>query len=465
MSKIDFAVPEDPVSAELASVAAEEHESKQNENPTPSAIKKTSLSDFKRDTDMKNILIKDRWAVRGTISIHVSTSGSGKSVLQTQAALCFNRGLPCCGLEPTRPFKSWVIQSEDDDDRVAKDRDDIIDFLKTQHTDIDWTAAAKETLFLDFTGLTGAEFLDTLDAELTLAGEDGKPDAVIINPLNAYFGGNLCIGAEVSAFFKGGRLGGEKTIGLEGILKKHNVWCWIFAHTGKPPPPKEQAAWLRDTYAMYKICGASETPDTARSIITFLKVPGKEGVFVFLACKNGACLGWKDSDGNPTNQKYFKWGDGGKHYWCEVSPEEQNLLSGGDAGQVAAKADPLPPRDDKDADVAVGMFKEYLKPVDKQTAISEIRNAVQKDRSSAGYRPSTISREAARCIINNLDAKGRIKVLPKGEYGSSGCMCGLPEVIDAYIEEQERIIKEREEAAKAAAKEGGKKKGGSRKKK
>ena len=57
-------------------------------------VPRKSLAEFARDTDSQNVLIKGRWGVRGSISMHISTTGSGKSVLQTQAALCFNRGLP-----------------------------------------------------------------------------------------------------------------------------------------------------------------------------------------------------------------------------------------------------------------------------------------------------------------------------------------------------------------------------------
>ena len=180
-------------------VAAEKKSAEKIDETTPdetlTRIPNKSLAEFKRDTNMENVLIKGRLAVRGGISMHVSATGTGKSVLQTQAALCFNRGVACCGLEPTKPFKAWVIQSEDDDDRVAIDRDDICEWLAAKYPSQDWDAAMAETRFFDFTGLTGVSFLEHLNNELKFE----KPDAVIINPFNAFFGGDLNSGKDVSA--------------------------------------------------------------------------------------------------------------------------------------------------------------------------------------------------------------------------------------------------------------------------
>ena len=145
-----------------------------------SRVGKKQLADFKRDTDQVNTLIQGGWAKRGCISMHVSTTGTGKSVLQTQSSLSFHQGIECCGLKPTRPFKMWIVQSEDDDDRIAFDRDCIVERLAKDHPDADWNQAMKDILFLDFTGITGPEFIKELDNELHHC--TAKPDGIIINP-------------------------------------------------------------------------------------------------------------------------------------------------------------------------------------------------------------------------------------------------------------------------------------------
>ena len=293
-------------------------------------VPRKSLAEFARDTDSRNVLIRGRWGVRGSISMHISTTGSGKSVLQTQAALCFNRGLPCCGLEPTRPFRTWVIQYEDDDDRVAIDRDDILAHLREQHPDQDWDEALRQTVFLDFTGKTGVAFIETLNAELSAsAGTPDMPDAVIMNPWNRAFGNDPMSHKDCSAFLGGGELGRQETEGLEPVLRRHNVWLWVFSHTGKPPTNKELKDWLADPYSCYKMCGSSAVPDAVRSIITFLRVPDHDGIFTFTAGKNGSGLDWVDSAGKRTTRSYFAWGDGGKHFWRDLTPDEVAAVGGG----------------------------------------------------------------------------------------------------------------------------------------
>ena len=308
---------QDAIGAAEAQAAAAERD---NVKPDIPRVPRKSLADFQRDTNGRNVLIKGRWGVRGAISMHVSTTGSGKSVLQTQSALCFNRGVPCCGLEPTRPFKAWVIQSEDDDDRVAIDRDDIAAYLEKQHPAQDWNAAMRETAFLDFTGITGVSFIETLNNELNAVKDspDEKPDAIILNPWNKFFGGDPMSHKDCSAFLAGGELGRGETEGIEAVVKRHGVWLWVFSHTGKPPTRKDLKDWLADPYSCYKMCGSSAVPDAVRSIITFLKVPDRDGVFTFTAGKNGAGLGWTDADGNRTNRAFFQWGEAERHYWREV---------------------------------------------------------------------------------------------------------------------------------------------------
>ena len=308
---------QDAIGAATAQAAAAERD---GEKPDIARVPRKSLADFKRDTDGRNVLIKGRWGVRGSISMHVSTTGSGKSVLQTQSALCFNRGIACCGLEPTRPFKTWVIQSEDDDDRVAIDRDDIAAYLAERHPTQDWNTAMRETAFLDFTGITGVSFIETLNNELNAVKDspDEKPDAIILNPWNKFFGGDPMSHKDCSAFLAGGELGRGETEGIEAVVKRHGVWLWVFSHTGKPPTRKDLKDWLADPYSCYKMCGSSAVPDAVRSIITFLKVPDHDGVFTFTAGKNGAGLGWTDTDGNRTNRGFFQWGEDERHYWRDV---------------------------------------------------------------------------------------------------------------------------------------------------
>ena len=422
---------DDPLMAELNAAADGERLAYSRFNPDLRRVPRKSLADFTRDVDLHNVLISGRWGVRGTISMHVSTTGTGKSILQTQSALCFNRGVECCGLRPVRPFRSWVVQSEDDDDRVALDRDDVAAELSRIHPGVDWNEAIAETRFLDFTGLTGAAFIETLNNELFVE----PPDAVIINPFNAYFGGNLKDGADASAFFKGGEIRRKETEGLEAVLKRHKVWGWIFSHTGKPPTAKELRDWLNDPFSAYKMCGASEIADAVRSIITFLKCPNHEGVFTFTAGKNGNGLKWTDANGNPCTRALFQWGEGDRHYWRDVGKELWQDIwdSPGRIGGTAKPPKPPPPPPRDETPVVLRVFKNFHGVVGRGVAEMAVRDAVNAERRAAVPVVKDLSRDDSRNLLDLMDARGVIRILPKGTGGARGAMCGLPDVVQSYL--------------------------------
>ena len=317
-----------------------------NMPPMPKRRPNLSILDFKRDITGENVLIGRRWGVRGTIVMIVSSTGTGKSVVQTQMAVSFAHGLSCCGLSPRRPFRSWIIQSEDDEDRVAIDRDDIFAELNELHPEINFNSDTTRNgvRFLDFTSFTGAKFLDELERELFLCDEAARPGCIFINPMNAYFGGSLKEGVDCSAFFKGGYIAGQETRGLEYIAKQFGVLIVIFGHTPKPPTPKELQEWTDDPNICYKMCGASEIADAVRSILVFLRVPDTDGLFVFNAGKNGFTLDWTDPHGKPTTKSYWRWAASGRHFWEEVPKDE--WPGANDAKAVAA-------RGELDADVRV----------------------------------------------------------------------------------------------------------------
>ena len=404
------------------------------------------LSEFKRDLEKKNVLIDGRWLTRGGTAMIISTTGSGKSILQTQMALCFNRGIDCCGLHPVRPFRSWVVQSEDDEDRVSIDRNDVVEYLRYQHpvddkgNPIDWDEAFAQTMFLDFTYIKkGADFLRGLDAKMRF---HTPPDVVFINPFNAYFGGDLKSGADVSAFFKGGTIrGGNETEGLEAILKRHNVGTIIFSHTGKPPTVKERKAWLTDEFPEYKMCGASEISDAIRSAMSILPCTKHKGVFIFTAGKNGSQLGWKDAAGKSFNRALYKWGDHGKHYWQDVPKEDwekcfadAGITNEDDAPTVA----PPPPPPDM-VPIALRVFAGLNELVPMGKAAEKVREAVNQellkyaDEYRLGNKVKTLAEKSALAFIKKLNEEGKIKILPKGANGTKGIMCGLPPMVDAFL--------------------------------
>lgn len=397
-------------------------------------VPRKSMKDFQRDVDQKNVLVKGRWGVRGCLSMFVSTTGSGKSVLQTQLALCFAAGVPCVGLEPVRPFRVAVCQSEDDSDRLALDRDDVVAYLTKTHPDVDWTKAIEETSFWDFTGKTGVDFIQTLNNELYR----GKPDAIIINPYNAFMGGDPVSHRDVSAFLKGGYLDGQHTEGLEAVFKRHEVWGLIFAHTPKPPSPSEIYDWVNDPYSCYKSCGSSALPDAVRSIVTFLQIPGSEGRFVFHAGKNGRGLKWVDREGKRTIRNFFQWGAGDSHYWTDVPAAElsavEDLLANCKTSRAKKKSEPPPappPRDEtdivRDAFVSFGG-----KAVTHGTAVTRVMAKINVDRAIQTPPVKPISRDATRDLLEVMAERGIIRMTVGGGRDNIR-WCGFPDVVAKHL--------------------------------
>ena len=400
------------------------------ENSNMPRVRKTPLADFKRDTDHVNTLIQGGWAKRGCISMHVSTTGTGKSVLQTQSALSFHQGIECCGLKPTHPFKMWIVQSEDDDDRIAFDRDCIVERLAKDHPKADWNQAMKDILFLNFTGITGSEFIKELDNELHHC--TAKPDGIIINPLNAYFGGNIRESCDASAFFKGGLLRHKETEGLEAVLKRHNIWAWLFAHTPKPPGSKELDKWLNGEFMEYSMCGASEIADAVRSVITFLKVPGRDGVFAFTAGKNGKGLGWTDAAGAATNRAFYRWSQSGDHFWEHIPDNECPTIFRSKEPRPP-KQTPPPPKDE--LPTLEHAFKTQTRPINKGLAVKLVQDAVNAERLKNNSFMKPIGRNDSTALVDLAISKGIILVIEC--KGKKGTLCALPSVMAEYQKEQQ----------------------------
>lgn len=299
--------------------------------------RRRKLGDFPKamkESDDPNILIRGAWLERGGSAFLVSTAGTGKSIWVTQFAITMAHGVPFCGLQSWQPLKCWVIQTEDSDRRVAIDRDDIVAGLTYQwgnHAkwgNIDWTAAANAVEFVDFTGYTGAAFLEQLRTELEAARAEGDlPDVIIINPYMDFLGADIVTNADNISFLSGGVLAGKRTEGLRSILRDFKIAALIAHHTGKPPTDSELDAWICSDMPEYKACGASYVTNWGRSFVTMMKLPGMEGFVMLTAGKNGGGLGWPMVEGS--RRVFMRWGGGEscagtgqRHFWQMVEGEE-----------------------------------------------------------------------------------------------------------------------------------------------
>ncbi len=278
-----------------------------------------------------NILIKGRWLERGGSAFIVSTAGTGKSILSIQMALCFAEGRPFAGLAPLRPLRLWIFQTEDSISRLSIDRSDITAELAEQMPEVDWKKTWAKIVFFRILGKVGAKFLSALDERLANEPPDGKPDAVMLNPLMSFIGGQVTDGTFVTPFLRGGEINRQDTPGLQFILETHGIGVICFHHTPKPPSPNELKAWLRSPFPEYQGGGAADITNWGRSFITMMRVPDKPNVVCLTAGKNGAELGWELVDG--AYRRYIAWsnqtGVTGKnrHAWREVDADELSELT------------------------------------------------------------------------------------------------------------------------------------------
>lgn len=290
--------------------------------------------ELSRDLNMEDILIEGEWGTRGSISMIVGMTGTGKSILAAQLAACWAKGMECCGLKPTRPLRIWMFPFEDKEHRVARDRDDIFKYL----SGVDFSKLKGKITVMDSYWKVGATFLKALNERLEKAKEWGElPDVVILNPLDCCYGGEeMNSNGEMNAFLKGkaGKNGLPDTEGLLAILCRYNVWGLIFAHTNKPPT-RELSSWLSDSSGMrYKMSGAGAQANASRATMVFLPCPNNDKIYAFFAAKGGDDLGWTDENGEHTTKAFYKYGGNGLHYWQPVPKDEWRDLS----NPLAAKA-------------------------------------------------------------------------------------------------------------------------------
>lgn len=245
------------------------------------------------DSDDPDCLFQNRWLRRGACGAIVSTSGVGKSSFSMQAATVWAGGQECLGVRPLKPLKIGIFQSEDDEYDVANFRDRIRIGLAAE---LDWTpeqilAAESRVTFCALDGSTGARFIEHLRRKQ----EKHHFDLLIINPLFAFFGGDMNDGNAMTAFLRHG---------IDPLIKAEatKCGCIIIHHTGKP---NKDAMNQGEIFKAYLGSGSGEFTNYIRSALVLTPWNGGKlpGVFDLIAAKHGDKLAWRDEDGKPTTKK------------------------------------------------------------------------------------------------------------------------------------------------------------------
>lgn len=243
----------------------------------------------------------------------VSTSGAGKSVLSNQMVAFAAAGREFLGMRPNRKLKIGVVQSEDDAEEMFTFRENL---RKGCLDDFEWTesefddALSRVVFASKCCGKVGENFVEWLRGWQ----KENRFDIVLLNPLFAFFGGDLSSGRDVTHFFR------EL---LDPLMKDPDYgFCLIVVnHTVKPPKGDERKTWGQDAFGQYLGAGGTDIAGWSRASFLLLPISGHYGWFRFVATKRGGRLGWRDADGNIATERILRYGEK-SIYWRIPEPDE-----------------------------------------------------------------------------------------------------------------------------------------------
>ena len=364
------------------------------------------------DSDDPDCLFQNRWLRRGMCGAIVSTSGVGKSSFSMQAATVWACGQECLGVRPLRPMKIGIFQSEDDDYDIANFRDRIRIGLTAE---LDWTpeqiqTAESRVTFCALDGTTGARFVEHVRRKQA----KHHFDLIVINPLFAFFGGDMNDGNAMTAFLRPG---------IDPLIKAEETKCGciIIHHTGKP---NKDALNQGEVFKAYLGSGSGEFTNYIRSALVLTPWNGGKlpGVFDLIAAKHGDKLAWRDADGKPTTKKVVcyanrlpEYQDKGMIFWIE--PDEVQFAELKKAVNAAATVKTnQPPPIDRCAQVIAELIRtSWTADARPANARNGQRQWVSKGlnaKQTGGFSRST--REAAYNLIAAAPDRFGLRVIGSG---------------------------------------------------
>lgn len=275
--------------------------------------------------DPKELLLH-RYLCRGGGLLLVGPTGIGKSSLAMQCMILWGIGRAAFGIKPAKPWKSLLIQAENDEGDLAEMRDGVMAGLKL--TQEERRLAMANIIVAREDERTGLAFF--AEAVRPLLAEY-KPDLLWIDPALAYLGGEVGSQKDVGGFLRNM---------LNPLLREFACGCVVVHHTNKPPSGREKPDWTAGDFA-YLGGGSAEWANWARAVLC-LRSLGSHSVFELRAGKRGGRLGWKEEDGQ--TKAYFKLiahaKEPGAICWREA--EEGEIPEPASAKRVATKEDIMP---------------------------------------------------------------------------------------------------------------------------
>jgi RecA-family ATPase len=216
----------------------------------PEPYKWDDLLKFKETQDPTQLLGK-RWICRGGSALWVGSSGLGKSVLCTQAAITWAIGRAFFGINPHgNGLKSLIIQAENDEGDVAEAIQGVLKAMNLTPGEIE--LVKKNVIIVRDCTSTGEKFVDRVRRLV----EKYKVDLVWVDPLLAFIGGDLSSQETASEFLRT----------MLNPLSLSAGFAWMLIH--HTPKPVREGNGYQGHDKAYSGFGSSELTNWARSVLT-----------------------------------------------------------------------------------------------------------------------------------------------------------------------------------------------------
>ena len=254
-------------------------------------------------------LIRHDFITTDSISVWFSFSGIGKSVAMIQTAMSLALGKKVFGFQPTKKIKSVIFQWEDAEKRIQKFVGGVergLNLDEDQMLEIGNNVTVPDRN--DFRKLSMPDFFLMLESYL----DKFHPDMVWLNPISAFFQGDLSKSPEVTMFRQK----------IDMLTDKYNCHIAIVAHV--PKLMKFQSGQRQDSLDQYDVFGSSVLSNWARSMVAIQKstkvdeTNPDEQLYAIKVVKGSADLDWRNRAGERTDEFYIGYSqDSSSIHWVE----------------------------------------------------------------------------------------------------------------------------------------------------
>jgi len=264
---------------------------------TGESVTVETLAEFDASNDANTVLGR-RWLCRGGSLLFVGQSGTGKSSLAVQMAVCWAIGRDVFGIKhPTgKPLKSLFVQAENDVGDLAEMMQGVMAGLGIDSFSDEFDLLKKNLIFVRDTTHTGFAFTESIRKLI----DRHKPDLVFIDPLLSFIGDDISKQSVCGQFLRNWLNPISDATGV--------VWVMVH-HTNKPSLDKgAKSGWKTADYA-YSGSGSSELTNWARAVMTLGMLD--DGEFELKLAKRGMRSGACEQDGTPTTRLFLRHSETG----------------------------------------------------------------------------------------------------------------------------------------------------------